>query len=93
MLATADKADYVVITTKVTKADMDKLQYIIDEGNFDGLKPTHGHHIVKNRGGKWVGVILWVNMNLDIMDIKDCFVTTQDYEKINDIVPINLQAR
>lgn len=91
-MATADKADYVIITMKVTKADMDKLQYILEDNAFQDLKPTHGHHIVKNRGGKWVGIIVWLNIDLDTMETKDCFVTTQDYEKINNIVPIDLRA-
>lgn len=86
--ATLDKADYGVITMKITKADMDKLQPILDEG-FK-IRPTHGHHVIKNRGGKWVGVILWVNMDLDTMNVKDCFVTTQDYELVCGITPINL---
>lgn len=86
--ATLDKADYGIITMKITKADMDKLQPILDEG-FK-IRPTHGHHVIKNRGGKWVGVILWVNMDLDTMNVRDCFVTTQDYELVCGITPINL---
>lgn len=86
--ATLDKADYGIITMKVTKADMDKLEPILQEG-FNA-RPTHGHHIIKNRGGKWVGIILWVNMDLDTMNVKDCFVTTQDYEQVCGITPIGL---
>ena len=87
-MSVLDKCDYGIITMKVSKADMDKLQPILDE-EFKA-RPTHGHHIIKNRGGKWVGVILWVNMDLDTMNVKDCFVTTQDYELICGITPINL---
>lgn len=86
--ATLDKADYGIITMKVTKADLDKLEPILQEG-FK-TRPTHGHHIIKNRGGKWVGIIIWVNMDLDTMNVKDCFVTTQDYEQVYGISPISL---
>ena len=87
--ATLDKADYGIITMKITKADLDKLQPILDDGFR--VKPTHGHHIIKNRGGKWVGVILWVNMDLDTMNVRDCFVTTQDYELVCGINQVTLQ--
>lgn len=87
--ATLDKADFGIITMRATKADMDKLQPILDQGFL--VRPTHGHHIIKNRGGKWVGVIVWVNMDLDTMNVKDCFVTTQDFELVCGITPITLQ--
>lgn len=86
--STSDKVDYGVITMKVTKADLDKLQPILEDGFR--TRPTHGHHIFKNRGGKWTGVILWVNMDLDTMNVKDCFATTQDFELLNEIIPINI---
>lgn len=88
-MATLDKADYGIITLKVSKADLEKVQPIIDEG-FKSI-PTHCHHIIKNRGGKWVGIILWVCMDLDTINVeKYCFVTTQDYELIEEVKPINL---
>lgn len=87
--ATLDKADFGIITTKVSKADLDKLQPIIDEG-FKPI-PTHCHHVIKNRGEKWTGINLWFCMDLDTINVeKYCFVTTQDYELIEDIKPINL---
>lgn len=88
-MATADKADFVVITMKATKADIEKLQPILEEGFKD--VPTHGHHVVKNRGGKWVGIIIWTKTDLDTINLKDCFVTTQDYELIYDIAPVTLK--
>lgn len=88
-MAVLDKCDYGIITMKANKADMEKLKPIMDEG-FK-LEPTHGHHIIKNRGGKWVGVILWVNMDLDTINIRDCFVTTQDYELIYTITPVKIK--
>lgn len=91
--ATLDKADYGVITVKVTKADLEKLKGIL-ERKFGGFVPTHAHHIIKNRGGKWTGVILWVNMDLDTINVYDgCgegFATTQDYEYLPDLNPITI---
>ena len=64
------------------------------EKRFGGFTPTHAHHIIKNRGGKWTGVILWVEMDLDTINVYDgCgtgFATTQDYEFIKDLNPIKL---
>lgn len=88
-MSVADKCDYAVITLKTSKADLDKLSPILENGFGD--TPTHAHHIIKNRGGKWVGIILWVVMDLDTINVtKDCFVTTQDYELISGIVPVQL---
>lgn len=88
-MATADKADYVVITMKATKQELEKIQPILDEG-FPTI-PTHAHHVCKNRGGKWVGIIIWTNTDLDTINVKDCFVTTQDYELVHTIAPITLK--
>lgn len=88
MQATLDKADFGIITLKITKADKDRLEPILEKGF--GTMPTHAQHIIKNRGGKWVGIILWVNMDLDTINVKDCFVTTQDYELIQGLVPVKL---
>lgn len=84
-MATADKCDYVVITMKATSADKEKLAPIVVGGFKD--YPTHGHHVVKNRGGKWTSIILWVYMDLDTISVKDCFATTQDYELIPNLSP------
>lgn len=86
--ATLDKADFGIIVVKATKADLEKLQPIIEEG-FKNT-PTHGHHIIKNRGGKWNGVIVWTCSDLDTINCKDCFVTTQDFEYIPNINPVQL---
>lgn len=88
-LSTADKCDYVVITMKATKADLDKLEPIIEKTFKDA--PTHAHHVVKNRGGKWVGIVIWTNTDLDTINVEDCFVTTQDYELVYSISPITLK--
>lgn len=84
-MATADKCDYVVITLKATSADKEKLRPIVAPTFTD--YPTHAHHIIKNRGGKWTSIVLWVNMNLDTMSVKDCFATTQDFELIPELTP------
>ena len=81
--ATADKADYGVITMRASAKDKEKLKKLMESNNkFNCSMPTHGHHVFKNRGGKYTGIIIWVNMNLDNMTIEDCFVTTQDFEQL-----------
>ena len=91
-MAVLDKADYGVITMRVTKADLDKIKPILE--NRFGANPTHCHHIIKNRGGKWTGITLWVVMDLDTINVYDGngegFVTTSEYDFVNSIVPINL---
>lgn len=88
-MSVADKVDVGIITMKVGKAELEKVQKAIDTG-FCNKIPTHCHHIYKNRGGTWTGIIVWVNMNLDNMQISDCFVTTQDYDIIAEIVGTDL---
>ena len=80
--ATIDKADFGVITMKVTRKDRDKLEQLMREGFEKCSMPTHGHHVFKNRGGKFTSIIIWVNMNLDNVEVEDCFVTTQDFEQV-----------
>lgn len=81
--ATADKADIGVITMKASAKDKEKLESLIKSKNtFNCSMPTHGHHVFKNRGGTYTGIIIWVNMNLDNMTVEDCFVTTQDFEQV-----------
>ncbi|MFR2314879.1 DnaB-like helicase C-terminal domain-containing protein [Terrisporobacter sp.] len=79
-MATCDKADYGVITMRASKADLGKLESII-ETKINKPIPTHGHHVFKNRGGKYTGIIIWVAMNLDNMTVEDCYITNQDYEE------------
>lgn len=73
----------------VTGADKEKLQHIMTQG-FNQY-PTHGHHIIKNRGGKWVKVIVWVFMDLDNVEVIDCFVTTQEFEPCESIRPYTIK--
>lgn len=87
-MATGDKCDWIIITQKITAEEKEKLQPIIEQNNLK--MPTHGHHIIKNRGGKWVGVIVWVQMDLGTMSVKDCFVTTQTLNFVEDIVKTEL---
>lgn len=83
--STADKCDTVVITMKVDADTRAKIKPILDE-KF-GVEPTHVHHICKNRGGKWNGILIWVSMDLDIIHVKDCFATTKDYILIEKLHP------
>lgn len=93
-MAVLDKADYGVITMPVGKAELDRIQGILEK-RFGGFKPTHCHHIIKNRGGKWTSITLWVVMDLDTINVYDSngegFVTTQEGEYIGSISPINLE--
>lgn len=90
MMATLDKADFGIITMRVTKADLDKIKPILD--NRFGCTPTHCHHIIKNRGGKWVGVTIWLEMDLDTINVYDTngFVTTFEYQYVKSIAPTEL---
>ena len=81
--STADKCDVAVITMRVSAKDKEKLNKLMSSNNsFNCSQPTHGHHIFKNRGGSYTGIIVWVNMDLGNMTVEDCFVTTQDFEQI-----------
>lgn len=84
--ATADKADYCVITMPAGAKELDKIEPLIKAGHSN-WKPNTIHYIFKNRGGKWKGVMVWTYTNLDIMVEKDCFVTNLNYELIQEIKP------
>lgn len=84
--ATADKADYCLITMPAGPKELDKIEPLIKAGHSN-WKPNSIHYIFKNRGGKWKGVMVWTHTNLDIMVEHDCFVTNLNYELINEIKP------
>ena len=89
MMSVLDKADYGVITMRCTKKDIAEIQHILDE-DFGALEPTHAHYVIKNRGGTWTAVIVWVRMDLDTINVQDCFVTTQNFERIDKIQKVVL---
>lgn len=81
--AMADKIDFGIITMRANAKDKERLEKLMSSNNkFNCPMPTHGHHVFKNRGGKYTGIVIWVNMNLDNMTVEDCFVTTQDFEQV-----------
>lgn len=88
--ATADKADFCLISMPATAKDLDMIEGIIREGHSN-WKPNTIHHIFKNRGGKWKGVKVWTHTNLDIMVEHDCFVTDQNNQLITEIKPTILE--
>lgn len=95
-MAVLDKADYGIISMRVTEADLIRLQPILQE-RFGGVEPTHCHHIIKNRGGKWVQVTVWVCMDLDTINVYELdsddgvgFVTYFNGTPVRDIMPIEL---
>lgn len=91
-MSVADKCDILMITIECEEKDLEKVQPILDVG-FSNYKPTHMNYVCKNRGGSWKGVIIWTNMNLDNIRIKDCFVTDLGYKLIDKIDPIELVNR
>lgn len=93
-MAVLDKADFGVITLRATDDDIRKIQPILDE-TFGGIKPTHCHHIIKNRGGKWVRVTIWLVMDLDTINVYEDefgigFVTYQNGDLVTEIAPVQL---
>ena len=85
-MATADKADWGMITIKVNQKELDKIQPILNSGFSDNV-PNMAHYIYKNRGGSRVGVVVWTYMNMNVIREEDCFVTDMDYQLIQDIEP------
>lgn len=81
--AIIEKADGGIISLPVTSSDLKKLKPILENGFFE--EPNMAYYIFKNRGNKWNDVIVWTRMNMGTVREKDCFVTTNDYEIINDI--------
>ena len=88
-MSVLDKADYGVITMRCNKKDIAEIQHILDE-DFGAMEPTHAHYVIKNRGGTWTAVIIWVAMDLDTINVQDCFVTTQNFERIDKIQKVIL---
>lgn len=89
-MALVDKADILVITLECDEKDLDKVRPIIDVG-FSNYEPTHMNFVCKNRGGSWKGIVIWTNMDLDNIRIKDCFVTDNNFKLIDKINPTELR--
>ena len=81
--AIAEKADGGILSLPVTSADIKKLQPILKNGFFE--EPTMAYYIYKNRGNRWNNVIVWTRLNMGTVREKDCFVTNNDYELIDNI--------
>jgi replicative DNA helicase len=81
--AIIEKADYGVLSLPVTPQDIKKLKPILDSGFYP--IPTTAYYIFKNRGGKWKSIIVWTQLNMGTMRERDCFVTNNDYELVDNI--------
>lgn len=79
----ADKADGGVIALPATDSDLKKLKPILEKGFFE--IPNYAYYIYKNRGNKWNYIIVWTKLNMGTMREKDCFVTTENFELVEDI--------
>lgn len=81
--AIIEKADGGIISLPATSSDLKKLKPLLEKGFFE--EPNMAYYIFKNRGNRWVSVIVWTKMNMGTVREKDCFVTNNDYELITDI--------
>lgn len=79
----ADKADGGVIALPATDADIKKLKPILEKGFYE--IPNYAYYIYKNRGNKWNCVIVWTKLNMGTMREKDCFVTKENFELVDNI--------
>lgn len=81
--AIAEKADGGILAIPATSSDLKKLKPILETGFYE--EPNMAYYVYKNRGNRWKSIIVWTKMNLGTVREKDCFVTTNDYEIIDDI--------
>ncbi len=81
--AIIDKADGGVIALPATAADLKKLKPILESGFYE--IPNFAYYVFKNRGNKWNNIIIWTKLNMGNMREKDCFVTNENFEVIQDI--------
>ena len=80
--ALANKLDMGVISMKITKAELKKLEPIMRK-MINRPEPTHGHWIYKVRRGRLTRIIIWTKADLGTMDEKALFVTDFDFGLID----------
>ena len=78
--AIADKIDWGGILLATTKEDLENLNQILINNNFD--KPNIKLSIYKNRRGRYKGIYLWCKADLGTCRIQPMFATTYTYEII-----------
>ena len=76
--AIADKIDWGGILLATTKEDLENLDQILINNNFD--KPNIKLSIYKNRRGRYKGIYLWCKADLGTCRIQPMFATTYTYE-------------
>ena len=81
--AIIEKADHGILALPITSQDIRKLKPILDNGFYD--TPNFAYYVFKNRGGRWNSIIVWTKINLGTVREKDCFVTNNDFELVENI--------
>jgi len=84
--ATANKADFGVITMKTKQKDLKEISHILSNPKWGNKTPNYMHFIYKNRQGQDF-VIIWTQINLGNLREEVCFVTDYDYNLLEDIKP------
>lgn len=77
--AIADKVDVGMLMVKVSKADLDALQPLLDKGY---AAPDIRLSVYKNRRGRYEHIILWCRSKLSTCRIIPMYVTDYNYELI-----------
>ena len=78
--AIADKIDVGMILLPTTKEDLENLDQILINTNFNGL--SFKLSVDKNRRGRYKGIFLWCDADLGTCRVKPMFATTYNYELI-----------
>ena len=78
--AIADKVDAGMLMVKVSKADLDALQPLIEKGY---AVPDIRLSVYKNRRGRYEHIILWCRSRLSTCRIIPMYVTDYNYELID----------
>lgn len=81
--AIIEKADGGILAIPATSSDLKKLKPILESGFYE--EPNMGYWIYKNRGGRHRSIVVWTKLNLGTVREIDCFVTTENYELVQDI--------
>lgn len=78
-VAMADKIDYGVIISKLTKEDKKQLKEILKSEKYK--TPNYSHWVYKNRAGQ-AQIVLWTYIDMATMQEEFCFATDYSYSLI-----------
>ena len=88
--ATQNKADMGVQIYRVDSEDLQKLEPILQTGQYE--QPNYSHWWYKNRGGVYTDCIVWTKMDLGTMQEKELFITDNNYNLLEvDLTEINFE--